>query len=312
MHLHPGVSVKTTSNATVLGIASLSRTLPVVAVALVALFVLMKPEATHGFGFFERLAFWSVHVGAGLGGILVASRLLGSRVLSRVPVWAAVVVTALTAAALLAPAYLALESLQPAELVPPPDDWLDEFGARSLGHAVLAEFIEVAPVFLAAWCVVNLPLLLGRRRDADAPPGSDPRPDDPPPVRREPPETAADDVFFARLPRSLGRDVICVSSDLHYLHVHTANGKAMILGTLRDACRALGESGMQVHRSHWVAHAHVERLARRGSSLDCVMSNGLRIPVSRRNRNPVTEWYGRADNIVALGPRRGSAAAGRR
>lgn len=302
----------TTSNATVLGIASLSRTLPVVALALVALFVLMKPEATAGLGFFERLVFWTVHVGIGLGGILVASRLLGSRLLStqRVPV--AIVITALAAAALLAPVYLALESLQPAQLVSPPDDWLDEFGARSVGHAVLAEFIEVAPVFLAAWCVVNLPLLFDGRRHEASPGDSGPRPDDPPPARREAKVADVDDEFFSRLPRSLGRDVICVSSDLHYLHVHTANGKAMILGTLRDAGRALGDSGMQVHRSHWVAHAHVERLGRRGSALECVMSNGLRIPVSRRNRSRVTEWYGRADNVVSLGGRRQDTAVGRR
>jgi hypothetical protein len=306
------MAVNTTSNATVLGVASLSRTLPVVALALIALFVLMKPEATQGFGFLERVVFWSVHVGAGLGGILVASRLLGSRILSRVPLPAAVVITALTAAAVLAPVYLALESLQPAELAPPPDDWLDEFGARSTVHALIAEFIEVAPVFLAAWCVVNLPLLLDGRRDENSSVDSGPRPDEPPPARREAKQTHVDDEFFSRLPRSLGRDVICVSSDLHYLHVYTANGKAMILGTLRDAGRALGDAGLRVHRSHWVAHAHVERLARRGGALECAMSNGLRIPVSRRNRNRVIEWYGRADNVVSLQGRHQDAAVGRR
>jgi hypothetical protein len=252
-----------------------------------------------------------VHVGVGVTGILVASRLLGSRLLSEMRLPVAVIVTALAAAALLAPVYLALEFLEPAELAPPPDDWLDEFATRSIGHAVLAEFIEVAPVFLAAWCVVNLPLLLGGRGDGEAPADTGPRPDSPPPASRESQEAAADDEFFSRLPRSLGRDVICVSSDLHYLHVHTANGKAMILGTLREAGEALGDAGMQVHRSHWVAHSHVERLARRERGLDCVMSNGLRIPVSRRNRSRVTEWFGRADNVVSLEGRQKGAAARR-
>jgi hypothetical protein len=37
------------------------------------------------------------------------------------------------------------------------------------------------------------------------------------------------------------------------------------------------------------------------------MSNGIRIPVSRRNRNVVADWYGRADNVVTLSARRSGA-----
>jgi hypothetical protein len=34
------------------------------------------------------------------------------------------------------------------------------------------------------------------------------------------------------------------------------------------------------------------------------MTNDLRIPVSRRNRARVTEWYGSAGNIVSIASRK--------
>jgi DNA-binding LytR/AlgR family response regulator len=93
-----------------------------------------------------------------------------------------------------------------------------------------------------------------------------------------------------------------VSSDLHYLHVHTTRGSAMILGSLRDAAAALGDAGMIVHRSHWVAHAHVRRVVIAGSVAACQLSTGLSIPVSRRRRRDVRRQYG--DGAVDLASRR--------
>ena len=87
---------------------------------------------------------------------------------------------------------------------------------------------------------------------------------------------------------------------MHYLHVHTTRGKCMLLGALRDAAQELGDAGMLVHRSHWVAHEHVQRLVRSGAGWNCEMSNGMRVPVSRRNRARVTEWYGHSGNVVSL------------
>ena len=91
---------------------------------------------------------------------------------------------------------------------------------------------------------------------------------------------------------------------MHYLHVHTTLGKCMVLGTIRDVASLLEDAGLLVHRSHWVAHAHVQRIAKRGSAWECVMTNNLRIPVSRRNRAKVTEWYGSAGNVVSIDSRK--------
>jgi hypothetical protein len=299
----------TESNSTVLGVASMSKTLPVVCVVLIVLFVFIKPEATAGYGFLERLLFWTVHIGLGLASVVLASRLLRPALGRAMPLVLAILVTGIAGAALLAPVYLLLEQIAPAGLVEEPDSWLDVFAAQGVLQSVIAEFLEVTPVFLAAWFAVNLPLLLARPVFAAAPPDTPAGPGGGHATSRQPDERQrADDhpgeQFFALIPRALGRDIIAVSSDMHYLHVHTTLGKCMVLGTIRDAASLLGDAGLQVHRSHWVAHAHVRRIRKRGSAWECVMTNDLRIPVSRRNRARVAEWYGSAGNIVSIASRK--------
>jgi len=297
------------SNSTVLGVASLSKTLPVVCLVLIVLFVFIKPEATAGYGFAERLLFWTVHIGLGLASIVLASKLLRPALGRAMPLMAAVLITGIAGAAMLAPVYLLLEQFAPAGVVEEPDSWLDLFAAQGPLQSVVAEFLEVTPVFLAAWFAVNLPLLLARPflnaglPDTPAGPGggcaasgqadTTPQFDD---DRRQ--------QFFALIPRALGQDIIAVSSDMHYLHVHTTLGKCMVLGTIRDVASLLEDAGLLVHRSHWVAHAHVQRIAKRGSAWECVMTDNLRIPVSRRNRAKVAEWYGAAGNVVSIASRK--------
>ncbi len=70
-------------------------------------------------------------------------------------------------------------------------------------------------------------------------------------------------------------------------------GRTTVLGNLRDVVSDLCDSGMQVHRSHWVSHAHVRRIVGTASNAACMMSNQLRIPVSRRRWKSVREQYGR-------------------
>ncbi len=290
------------TNATVLGVAPLYKTLPIAGAILVLLFVLMKPESTSGFSFGERLLFWTAHISLGLASIVVASRLLRPRLMSSVPLPLAVIVTGLAGAALLAPVYLGLEQLIPERLRDAPDDWLDVFASRGLPQAVLAEFLEIAPVFVAVWIAINLPLLFPRSYLSDATP---PDPDGPrDPVRDAVPGETGNrprrNDFYARLPLAIGSDVVAISSDMQYLHVHTTLGKCMILGSLREAVAMLGEAGMLTHRSHWVAHDHVERLVRKDGNWECLVTGGLRIPVSRRNRSHVLDWHGSQARVARL------------
>ena len=294
------------TNATILGVASLDRTLPVVAAVLIALFVLVKPEATQGFGFLERLVFWSLHIGLGLASLLVASRLIGPNRRIVRSTLAAVIVTGLLGCAILAPVYLGLEQLMPERLAEPPDDWLDRLATRGPLSALLAEFIEVLPVYFVAWLAVNLPLVFNRPSVVSGPP-DDPKGSGGTPVEVSNAGTSVEessDSFVARLPKAIGEDLVLVSSDMHYLHVHTTRGQCMLLGTLKEVAEELGEAGLRVHRSHWVARDHVEKLIRDGQSWFCQLSTGSRVPVSRRKRKQVSEWFGHGATVVPMKARK--------
>ena len=68
----------------------------------------------------------------------------------------------------------------------------------------------------------------------------------------------------------------------HYVEIATARGRELVLMRFADALAELGDTpGLRVHRSHWVADAAVEALARDGNRPTVVLKSGARVPVSR-------------------------------
>ena len=98
----------------------------------------------------------------------------------------------------------------------------------------------------------------------------------PPPLER----TAAP--FLERVPARLGRELLALEAEDHYLRVHTALGSELILARLSDAIAQLdGYDGLQVHRSWWVAADAVTGIVRRNGRLALQLRNGVTAPVSR-------------------------------
>lgn len=88
--------------------------------------------------------------------------------------------------------------------------------------------------------------------------------------------------FFERLPRRLGRALVTVSTEDHYLRVRTDDGEALVLMRMADAEQALaGLDGLRVHRSWWVARRAVAGIRRRGRALELVLVDGRKAPVAR-------------------------------
>ncbi len=68
----------------------------------------------------------------------------------------------------------------------------------------------------------------------------------------------------------------------HYTEVVTSRGRELVLLRFSDALREIGATpGLQVHRSHWVADAHVETLKRDNGKVLILTRDGTQIPVSR-------------------------------
>lgn len=104
-----------------------------------------------------------------------------------------------------------------------------------------------------------------------------------------PPPTDAPDgagpveTFLSRLPLKFRQaELYAVSSEDHYLRIHTSLGEELILMRLADALRELESAGgLQVHRSWWVSKAAVRDAKRAGGKVFLILTSGKEAPVSR-------------------------------
>ena len=98
----------------------------------------------------------------------------------------------------------------------------------------------------------------------------------------EPDAAAPAAALLARLSARSRGELLHLRMQDHYVEVHTAKGMEMLLLRFRDALREVEDAdGMQVHRSHWVARAAVDRVERREGRVALRLVNGTRVPVSR-------------------------------
>ncbi len=101
--------------------------------------------------------------------------------------------------------------------------------------------------------------------------------------------------FLARIPARLGRDLLALEMEDHYLRIHTRLGSDLILMRMRDAVAELdGLDGLQVHRSWWVARSAVERVDRDGKTMTLTLAGGRTVPVARDRQGEVRAagWLG--------------------
>lgn len=88
--------------------------------------------------------------------------------------------------------------------------------------------------------------------------------------------------FLDRIPVKLGRDLLAVEAEDHYLRVHTSLGSDLLLMRMGDAEKELDMmNGRRVHRSWWVARGAVASAKRHGQGLRLSLVNGCEVPVSR-------------------------------
>lgn len=270
------------ANGTVFDMLPIGQSVGFLGFLLIALFTVVKPEASHGLSWLGRLLFWFLHVALGLASLWVASHWLSRGKLLPSSTWGAVVMSGIAAILIAVPGYMILDWVYSPHI----QDLDPDESARSLPQLLGGEFLELAPWFMGSWILINLPVLL--------PAGTtEPRMDDSVTVIDSTEPVDDEHRFLNSLPGIVGKDIVAVASDLHYLNVWTVAGRTTVLGNLKEVIDELSNLGMQVHRSHWVAHAHVSRIVGNSSSAACIMSNELRIPISRRRWKSVKDHYGR-------------------
>lgn len=91
-------------------------------------------------------------------------------------------------------------------------------------------------------------------------------------------------------------DLLAAEAQEHYVKLKATEQGGMALYRFGDAVRELGRfSGMQIHRSHWVADEAVEAVIGKRGSLKIEITGGEVIPVSRRYELEVEARY--ADRV---------------
>jgi len=101
--------------------------------------------------------------------------------------------------------------------------------------------------------------------------------------------------FFDSLETPLRGDIITIEAQEHYVQIQTSDESRMVLYRFSDAVRQIPPlTGMQVHRSHWVAHAAVKELVMKGQSMQIELHNGSLVPVSRTFRAAVEKRYSKS------------------
>lgn len=221
----------------------------------------LAPSASDGLGFIPRLVFWIAHVGCALICLVAAQLALTRRGwASALPPFAEIAVAGVIGAILFTPAAMALDALFATQGV-------EEDDAATLIGQFVEEISWTAPPVLLFWGLLNAPRLTSL---------STPEPE-PAPT----PDRATD--FWEKVPGDLGRDLIALTAELHYLRVYTKRGDALILFSISRAEELLGDRGMRIHRSHWIAPDYVDAL-RSDSGRVLAVAGDLEFPVSRPHR----------------------------
>ena len=228
------------------------REFGVFAAAGLFLAVLSPFDATPGAPFWVRALYWVILVMVGSYSAEGARHLL-DRFGPRSPLWLTLIVISLGAAVAVTLALLLLELMTSGRPIP----------LRRLPTVFgFVWFISIAMTgvgFMADRSIIAPP-------PTEAPAGAGPV-----------------ETFLSRLPiKYRHAQLYAISSEDHYLRVHTSAGEELILMRLADAMRELaGADGLQVHRSWWVATAAVRDVKRDGGRLALVLGSGKEAPVSR-------------------------------
>lgn len=111
--------------------------------------------------------------------------------------------------------------------------------------------------------------------------------------------TAQTPALLSRLPLEKRGALLAITAEDHYITVITTKGREMLLMRLSDAmAEAAPVTGLQIHRSHWVALAGVVSVARLGDGAEALLINGDRLPIARARMT-----YARAAGLL---PRKGN------
>lgn len=239
--------------------------------ALVFLFAWMEPAGAAGIGFWKGLLFWAVQISI-LIPLLIATQHFTSHYVNirttKAP-WIQTTFAGVVASLLFVPLAYFLDFLFAI-----PDDAV----AMGIIPGLLDEASGVLVPVTITWLALNAPWIYQLDFSRKAEPYNQ--------TQQNIQSVSSKDQssrFLQELRSRASGELVSISSELHYLRVTTTDDEVMFLYNLKDAIEELpSDSGVQIHRSHWVSKEHVKQLVKKNGNSECVLSNGKSLPVSRR------------------------------
>ena len=138
----------------------------------------------------------------------------------------------------------------------------------------LGDLLGLYPNVVVLGAVVTAIQVALRREPSTAVPPAEPEPG--------PPSTPREPTLLAQLPPRLGRDLLYLGNEDHYVRAYTREGDTLLLMRLRDAAEDLAPlDGARVHRSWWVARHAVAEVLRRDRAVFLRLVDGREVPVAR-------------------------------
>ncbi|WP_130403487.1 LytTR family DNA-binding domain-containing protein [Thalassococcus sp. S3] len=144
--------------------------------------------------------------------------------------------------------------------------WLSALHAFVLADPFVAEFFRLLPYVIVISLAATFLFDTAEATDVPA---------------RDIAPAASEPDWLDNLPPELGRDLLLLQAQDHYLRVRTSLGDTLLRGTIGEAAEALGDYGMRVHRSWWVSRSAIVTYRSRKGARVIVLSSGDEVPVGR-------------------------------
>ena len=100
------------------------------------------------------------------------------------------------------------------------------------------------------------------------------------------------DTIFKILPAHIRGPLVAMSAQDHYVEITTKKGKHLHRMSMKNAIDMVPEgTGMQVHRSHWVAFSEMHALEKQAERFHLRIRSGAEIPVSKTKVNDIQNFF---------------------
>jgi DNA-binding LytR/AlgR family response regulator len=212
---------------------------------------ILAPFGTAGFSLSFRLVYWlGLTLAGGLGAM--SARALCRKFLPKASILVRTGVQSLGATAAVAPFVISM------------------FNENN----ILSIFLTLFYIWVVAIVITSVGELASRNAAPEPPAPTETRP-----------------ALLDRLPPKFrDADLYAISSEDHYVRIHSAAGEHMLLMRLSDAeDLAAPLSGLKPHRSWWVAEAGVDSVSKSDGKLRITLKSGIVAPVSREGAKRVRD-----------------------